>query len=108
MTSPNSRNSGTERNRVRHRQSRDDQEMNRTVLSHLCWVDNIWLFARDTMFQTMVDELDAQHAPQLGNALEVRERADHVRIAYVQEKTQYSQRLELQEATDWSLIRAAE
>ena len=36
----------------------DDQEMNRTVLSHLCWVDNIWLFAHDTtMLQAMIDDL---------------------------------------------------
>ena len=30
--------------------------MNHTVLSHLCWVDNVWLFARETVIQTMVDE----------------------------------------------------
>ena len=36
----------------------DDPEMNHAVLSHLCWVDNIWLFAPNTCtLQTMVDDL---------------------------------------------------
>ena len=41
--------------------------MNHTALSHLCWVDNIWLFPRDTtMLQTMVDELTHSMHHNLG------------------------------------------
>ena len=45
----------------------DDQEMNHTVLSHLCWVDDIWLFAPNTCtLQTMIDDLTHRLHHDLG------------------------------------------
>ena len=41
--------------------------MNRTVLSHPCWVDNMWLFAFDTCtLQTMIDDLTHRLHHDLG------------------------------------------
>ena len=45
----------------------DDQEMNHTAFSHLCWVDNIWLFARHTTtLQTMLEGVTHSMQHNLG------------------------------------------
>ena len=57
----------------------DDHEVRDTFLSHLCWVDSMWLFASDaTTLQTMIGDCDPPRAQRPGNALETQESPDHV------------------------------